>query len=238
MIMAVNINRASGSGARFGLAGKAAGTPAPVAKPKELASPPWPSKRCRGRRILEDLDPSSPRRHAHHQPRTQVRRGTSGGSCLGEQYPVTSLGRVSGSGRSGAGCPRPAGLRRPGPPSLLGFDLSTAVLKESFDDPGSADPCPHPVQGRAGRGRDELAVLQGDREHVPLPQAQFFPECRGQHHPAPVSHAKLERGTHDSRVPPALEGGRLGDSDPRVIPTPGSARVRGDRMSVHPQPHP
>ena len=73
----------------------------------------------------------------------------------------------------------------------------------------------HPAQGRAGRGRDELAVLQGDREHVPLPQAQFFPECRGQHHPAPVSHAKLECGTHDSRVPLELEGGVS------VIPTPG-----------------
>ena len=87
----------------------------------------------------------------------------------------------------------------------------------------------HPAQGRAGRGRDELAALQGDREHVPLSQAQSFPECRGQHHPAPVSHAKLECGTHDSRVPPALEGGRLGDSDP------GSARVHGDRMGVHPR---
>ena len=39
MIMAVNINRASGSDARFGLAGKAVGTPVPVAKPKELAKP-------------------------------------------------------------------------------------------------------------------------------------------------------------------------------------------------------
>ena len=91
--------------------------------PRSWQGPPWPSKRCRGRRILEDLGPSSPCRHAHHQPRTQVRRDTSGGSCLCEQYPVTSLGRVSGSGRSGAGCPRPARPRRPGPPSLLGFDL-------------------------------------------------------------------------------------------------------------------
>jgi hypothetical protein len=39
MIMAVNINRASGSDARFGLVGKAAGTPAPTAKPRELAKP-------------------------------------------------------------------------------------------------------------------------------------------------------------------------------------------------------